>query len=195
MTLARKEPCECHPYFFSLSRNRERFPFPQERNKMKKIELIILVIIAIILRHQAQKINELTDSIKEEAQEWILISDDTMATVYNAVPSQCNDDVAHTASMYELNLADVLSDRVVAMERTMMKEYGIKYGDIIKIEGAGRWDGVWQVQDTMNKRFAGQHKIDILVPRIIRHGKWEDVKIYIPANENTRETAKKLYKI
>ena len=121
---------------------------------------------------------QVEQNTKKETDDWQLISDDTMATVYNAVPEQCNNDVRHTASMFKLNLNDVLSHRIIAMERTMMKEYGLKYGDVVKIEGTGKWDGIWQIQDTMNKRFVGQHKIDILVPNNIKHGKWDNVKIY-----------------
>lgn len=62
------------------------------------------------------------------------------------------------------------------MERTFMKELGVKYGDVVKIEGTGKYDGVWQIQDTMNKRFAGQHKIDILTTN--KYGKWDGVNIY-----------------
>ena len=47
----------------------------------------------------------------------------------------------------------------------------------------------------MNKRFAGQHEIDILVPEHIRHGKWSDVKIYVPGNETTKEEAQNLFNI
>lgn len=109
---------------------------------------------------------------------WNLLADDVTATVYNAVPEQCNADFMHTASMFEIDTADVLSHRIIAMERTMMAEYGVRYGDIVRIEGTDVWDGEWQVQDTMNRRFAGMHKIDILVPKNIRHGKWHNVKVY-----------------
>lgn len=107
---------------------------------------------------------------------WDLLADDV--TVYNAVPEQCNADFMHTASMFEIDTADVLSHRIIAMERTMMAEYGVRYGDVVRIEGTDVWDGEWQVQDTMNRRFAGMHKIDILVPKNIRHGKWQNVKVY-----------------
>lgn len=110
--------------------------------------------------------------------EWELVADDVLATVYNAVPEQCNSDVTHTASMFRLNLSDVLSHRIIAMERTMMSKFGLKYGDIVKIEGTGKWDGEWQIQDTMNKRFAGQHKIDILIPKSAGLGEWKNVKVY-----------------
>ena len=121
--------------------------------------------------------------------QWSLIADDFTATVYNAVASQCNADYWHTASMFALDTNDVLSHRIIAMERTMMAEYGISYGDIVRVEGTGVWDGLWQIQDTMNKRFAGQHKIDILVPKHVRKGKWNGVRIYVPANGPAREQA------
>lgn len=137
-----------------------------------------------------EKVAEIENVAQEEEPAWRLVADDVLATVYNAVPAQCNADVQHTASMYKLNLKNVLADRVIAMERTMMKEYGLKYGDIVKIEGTGTWDGLWQIQDTMNKRFAGQHKIDILVPSNIRNGKWDNVKVYVPNTEDTLKLAK-----
>ena len=111
-------------------------------------------------------------------KDWKLVDTETTATVYNAVPAQCNGDFGHTASMFRLNLYDILPQRIIAMERTFMSKLGLKYGDVVYIEGTGKYDGVWQIQDTMNKRFAGQHKIDILVPENIKYGQWENVKIY-----------------
>ena len=145
-------------------------------------------------RRNACQFNQETGSWEKNPEAWQEVSNDALATVYNAVPAQCNNDVAHTASMFKLDLNDVLSQRVIAMERTFMKELGVKYGDVVYIEGTGKWDGPWQIQDTMNKRFAGMHKIDILVPRNIRNGKWNGVKIYTPTSENFKEQAKSLMK-
>lgn len=111
--------------------------------------------------------------------DWKLVDSKTIATVYNAVPAQCNGDFGHTASMFRLNLNDVLSQRIIAMERTYMQKLGLKYGDVVYIEGTNGYDGVWQIQDTMNKRFAGQHKIDILVPNNIKYGSWDNVNLYV----------------
>ena len=110
---------------------------------------------------------------------WKLVDNKTIATVYNAVPAQCNGDFGHTASMFRLNLYDVLPQRVIAMERTYMRKLGLKYGDVVYIEGTNGYDGVWQIQDTMNKRFSGQHKIDILVPDNIKNGSWDNVNLYV----------------
>ena len=80
--------------------------------------------------------------------------------------------------MFRLDTTNVYSHRIIAMERTFMSELGLKYGDIVKVEGTGKWDGVWQIQDTMNKKYAGKKKIDFLVPNHIRYGKWSEVKLY-----------------
>lgn len=126
----------------------------------------------------------------KQVEKWELLADDVIATVYNAEPKQCDADVTHTASMFRLNLKDVLSHRIIAMERTMMAEFGLKYGDVVKIEGTGKWDGEWQIQDTMNKRFAGMHKIDILIPKSEGLGSWENVKIYKLSNPEEKESIK-----
>lgn len=126
-----------------------------------------------------------------EKELWTVLTEDTTATVYNAVPSQCNADCTRTASMYWIDPAKAGSYRIIAMERTMMAEYGIAYGDIVMIQGTGTNDGLWQVQDTMNKRFKGQHRIDFLVDRSVSTGKWKDVTISIPANGFTRALAER----
>ena len=128
-----------------------------------------------------------------DAAQWTAVSTTTTATIYHAVPSQCNSDVRHTASMFVLDLDDVASQRVAAMERTMMKRHGIRYGDIILVTGAGDLDGLWQVQDTMNKRFAGKDKIDLLVPTSRKTGFWKDVTVSVPANKPSRTLARKAF--
>lgn len=127
----------------------------------------------------------------KEENRWKLVATDVEATVYNAVPGQCDNDCLHTASSFRLDLNNVAPHKIIAMERTFMKELGVQYGDVVKIEGAGKYDGVYQIQDTMNKRFAGQHKIDILVPKNIKYGKWNDVKLYILKNKDFNTYYKK----
>ena len=133
------------------------------------------------------------ESIGEKQKEAM---EDVVVTVYNAVPAQCNADVRHTASMFRLDLKNPESHKIIAMERTMMSEFGLKYGDIVKIEGTynGVQDGIYQIQDTMNKRFAGQHKVDVLVPNNVKHGgtlKDTPAKIYV-LNDNSNEATYRL---
>ena len=108
---------------------------------------------------------------------WLLISATTTATVYNATPEQCGSHPTITASgrKIEGNIADL---RILAMERTMMQKHGIHYGDTILVKGTGVYDGEWIVEDTMSQRFAGQDKIDFLIPEDVKLGKWDRVKVY-----------------
>lgn len=109
---------------------------------------------------------------------WILISATATATIYNAVPEQCNETPSITASGRVIDSSQVQDLRIVAMERTMMQRNGIHYGDTILVKGAGHYDGEWVVEDTMHPRNAGQDRIDFLVPEDIKLGRWEGVKIY-----------------
>lgn len=109
---------------------------------------------------------------------WILISSRTTATVYNAVPEQTNSNPTITASGRVIQPEKVQEMRIIAMERTMMARCGIHYGDTVLVKGAGAYDGEWVVEDTMHPRYAGQDKIDFLVPSDVRLGKWENVEVY-----------------
>lgn len=171
----------------------------------KLIRRLLLTGVAIttiysVISNYCDK-NNIPENVKQEAlatvqeetkkeKNWKLVDNNTIATVYNAIPAQCNGDFGHTASMFTLNLDNVLSHRIIAMERTFMAKLGLKYGDIVKIEGTDGYDGVWQIQDTMNKRFKGVHKIDILVPNNIKHGQWENVKLYKLTNPEMKNQYK-----
>lgn len=109
---------------------------------------------------------------------WILISANTIATVYNATTEQCGDNPTITASGREIRPEKVEELRIIAMERTMMAKHGIAYGDTVLVKGTGVYDGEWVVEDTMHPRFAGQDKIDFLVPDEVRLGKWSNVEVY-----------------
>lgn len=119
-----------------------------------------------------------TTNSEENNSPWQLACGGAIATVYNAVAGQCNPDYGRTASMFRLNIKNPESHRIIAIERTMMDRYGLKMGDVVYLEGVGEYDGVWQVQDKMNKRFAGMDKIDLLVNGDTKTGKWDNVKIY-----------------
>lgn len=148
-----------------------------------KVLFVFIFLIFMVLPLQNKRKLEMKE---KPVEEWTLVSENVEGTVYNAVPDQCDDDCLYTASMFRLNLDNVYSHRIIAMERTFIKELGLKYGDVVKVEGTGMWDGVWQIQDTMNKKFAGRKKIDFLVPNEYKTGFWKNIKLYVLTNkENT----------
>lgn len=145
------------------------------RNGKNLILLILTVLLGTVSFCLPADAPSGGDHVRKET---VLLADDVTATVYNAVESQCNSDPTRTASMFILDKSKIPSYRIIAMERTMMQEYGLAFGDEVFIEGAGAYDGTWQIQDLLNKRFKGQHRIDFLVPDDVKTGKWNNIKIY-----------------
>ena len=94
------------------------------------------------------------------------------ATVYNAVPAQTNSDPGHTASMFKLDLSNPYKHRIIAVSRNLLKEFPMH--SKVRITGTS-YDGIYIVEDKMNKRYID--RIDILINTGMRIGKWENVKI------------------
>ena len=65
-----------------------------------------------------------------------------------------------------------------ALSRDLLKRWGgtFDYGDYIAIEGTGKNDGVYQVRDTMNKRFT--NRVDILKTYGSREFKYNNATMY-----------------
>ena len=97
------------------------------------------------------------------------------ATIYHAVEEQTDSTPNITASGYKINMADPLSDRIIAVSWDLENVYGFKMGDMVHVSGTGVLDGIWFVRDRMNKRF--RKRIDFLVPQAMKGGKWENVLI------------------
>ena len=96
------------------------------------------------------------------------------ATIYHAVPEQTDSTPFITASGAHINPEDPQGHRWIAVSRDL-EEKGMTFGVKVYITGAGELDGIWTVQDRMNKRW--KNRIDFLVCKTIKGGKWENVKV------------------
>ncbi|AGH56746.1 hypothetical protein Phi19:2_gp062 [Cellulophaga phage phi19:2] len=94
------------------------------------------------------------------------------ATIYHAEEDQCNQDPSTTAFMYEIDMNDPYSDRIIAVSRDLLQAFPNE--SRVKIEGT-RYDGIYTVRDKMNGRWT--NKIDILINSDMAQGKWYKVKI------------------
>tara|TARA_B100000575_G_C22877153_1_gene511405 strand:- start:107 stop:733 length:627 start_codon:yes stop_codon:yes gene_type:complete len=67
--------------------------------------------------------------------------------------------------------------RFIAVSRNLLKRHGgfLDYGDFILLKGTNHKDGVYQVRDTMNKRFV--NRIDILESPGVRPYKFDKASI------------------
>ena len=102
----------------------------------------------------------------------INVDEEVVATVYNAVPAQTNSDPGHTASMFKLDLSNPYKHRIIAVSRDLLKKFPM--GTRVRVEGTS-YDGIYIVEDKMNKRYT--KRIDILINIEMKIGKWENVKI------------------
>jgi len=96
------------------------------------------------------------------------------ATIYHAVPEQTDSTPHITASGAHINMDNPQSHRWIAVSRDLEAK-GFTFGVRVRITGAGDLDGIWTVQDRMNKRWTS--RIDFLVSKKLKGGKWENVTI------------------
>ena len=100
------------------------------------------------------------------------VDENVVATVYNAVPEQTNSDPGHTASMFKLDLSNPYKHRIIAVSRDLLVSFPM--GTRVRVEGTS-YDGIYVVEDKMNKRY--KKRIDILINVGMKIGKWNNVKI------------------
>jgi 3D (Asp-Asp-Asp) domain-containing protein len=96
------------------------------------------------------------------------------ATIYHAVPEQTNADYLTTASLKNIDSSNPARHRWIAVSRDL-EALGYTMGTNVLIFGADDLDGVWTIEDRMNKRW--KHRIDFLVNKDRKYGKWDNVKI------------------
>ena len=103
------------------------------------------------------------------------------ATIYHAVPAQTDSTPFITASGAVIEECCAGTHRWIAVSRDLEDE-GLFFGAKVYVTGTGVFDGIWIVQDRMNKRFI--NRIDFLVNKKLKGGKWENVRIEIIDNDN-----------
>ena len=116
--------------------------------------------------------------VKERVQEVVVDREVEVyvvtATVYHAVAGQCDDSPLVTASGAKIKSTESAYDhRYIAVSRDLLDVF--PYGTMVEVSGCGELDGVYTVEDTMNRRYKGY--IDLLINPDMKGGKWEGVRI------------------
>lgn len=125
-----------------------------------------------VFKKEKQRKIESQDSTTTASLKEMPIVEIVTATVYNAVPEQCNDDPEHTAFMFKLDLTNPYKHRIIAVSRDLLKKFPGR--SKVRITGTS-YDGIYTVLDKMNKRYT--KRIDILINEDMSIGKWRNVKI------------------
>jgi 3D (Asp-Asp-Asp) domain-containing protein len=80
-------------------------------------------------------------------------------TMYTTDVRQTDSTPFITASGFKLNEKNPKKHRIIAISRDLRKK--LKFGDKVRLEGIGKYDGEYVVHDLMNKRW--KNRIDILI--------------------------------
>ena len=140
---------------------------------MKKIILLFLIIIVFIPHNVKVEMSEdeIADMIIETKK---LPYDLVTVTTYTISPGQTDSTPLITASGYKLDSINPKKQKVIAISRDLKRKY--KFGQKVRVKGAGKLDGVYTVRDLMAKRWT--KKIDILINPEDDGNKFRRVKIY-----------------
>ena len=95
------------------------------------------------------------------------------ATMYTVSPNQTDDSPLVTASGFKLHPKNPKKHRIIAVSRDLVDSLG--FGTKVRLENAGKYNGVYVIEDVMNKRF--KRRIDILINPKDKAISLESVKI------------------
>ena len=128
---------------------------------------IILSIVMVFLPYEMEReelrVNEMIETITPEI---------VTLTTYKATEAETDSTPNITASGFKIT--NPKKHRIIAVSRDLKKKY--KFGQKIRIVGAGKYSGTYRVQDVMNKRY--RKRIDILVGANDKQTKLRKIKIY-----------------
>lgn len=128
---------------------------------------IILAIVMVCLPYEMEReelrINTMIETITPEI---------VTLTTYRASEAETDSTPNITASGFKIT--NPKKHRIIAVSRDLKKKY--KFGQKIRIVGAGKYSGTYRVQDVMNKRY--KNRIDILIGANDKQTKLRKIKIY-----------------
>ncbi len=142
-----------------------------------------LIPIFIISNYASNVIDELYSEINKlkdngYCEYYEVLSFDVTVTTYNPTRHQTDSTPNITADGTKIKPWLATNYRYVALSRDLLARWGgpFEYGDYIVIEGTedGKWDGIYQVRDTMNPKWV--KRVDILTTN--SRFKYTDVKMY-----------------
>lgn len=128
---------------------------------------IILSMIMVFLPYELKREEVRMDKMLETITPEIVT-----LTTYKASEGETDSTPNITASGFKIT--NPKKHKIIAVSRDLKKKY--KFGQKIRITGAGKYNGTYRVHDVMNKRY--RNRIDILIGHKDKQTKLKKVKIY-----------------
>jgi len=115
-----------------------------------------------IYKKQIQELQTENEQLRKKYAEIKLEGLDVTVTMYHPTTQQTDSTPNILADGTKIKIHQASEYKFVAVSRNLLKRWGgwLDYGDFIVLTGTDGKDGVYQVRDTMNRRFI--NRIDIL---------------------------------
>ena len=123
-------------------------------NMLEKNKKYYSSLMGIIKKENKELADQLTD-LRSEGMP-------VTVTMYQPIRGQTDSTPNILADGTRIRVREASNYKFIAVSRNLLKRFGgfLDYGDWILLRGTSHKDGVYQVRDTMNKRFV--NRIDIL---------------------------------
>ena len=144
---------------------------------MRNVTLATCFLLLFIPHNSEVEMSEeeYVDKIIEKEK---LPYDIVTVTTYTVSPDQTDSTPLITASGFKLDSLNPKKHKVIAISRDLKRKY--KFGQKVRVKGAGKLDGIYTVRDLMAKRWT--KKIDILINPEDDGNKFRRVKLYNVTN-------------
>ena len=115
---------------------------------------------------------------KKDHSAWGTLEFNVTVTMYNPSVGQTDSTPNQTADGTIIDPKRATEYRYIALSRDLIARWGgpFEYGDYVIIKGTDRYDGIYQVRDTMASKFI--NRVDILRTEGSKHFRFENATLY-----------------
>ena len=126
---------------------------------------------------QLETLRVVNSDLKEKLNEYETEGMHVTVTMYQPLRYQTDSTPNILADGTRIKTELASNYKFIAVSRNLLKRFGgwLDYGDFVLLKGTNLKDGVYQVRDTMNKRFV--NRIDILESPGVKPYKFVNAKI------------------
>ena len=126
---------------------------------------------------QLETLRVVNSDLKEKLNEYETEGMRVTVTMYQPLRYQTDSTPNILADGTRIRIQEASNYKFIAVSRNLLKRFGgwLDYGDFVLLMGTSVKDGVYQVRDTMNKRFV--NRIDILESPGVKPYKFVNAKI------------------
>jgi 3D (Asp-Asp-Asp) domain-containing protein len=145
---------------------------------MIKRTTILIALVFVFLQYECtiQKFETTAEIIKVDE----VIPDIVTLTTYSVTEAETDSTPLITASGFKINPNNPKRHRIIAVSRDLKRKY--KFGQKVRIEGAGKYNGIYTIRDLMHHRW--KNKIDILINPSDKHTKLRRIKMFRVEKKN-----------